>query len=129
MFCAALSAELLPLQLIYQGKTAACLSRFAFPSEWNVAYTPNHWSNEQKTKEYTHKIILPYVEAKHKAHGRPNQTALVIFDEFKSQVTDNIYNLLQNHNIQVVKVPPNCIDRLQPMNLSINKISKRLLTR
>ena len=105
VFCAALSGELLPLQLIYQGKTAACLPRSAFPSEWNVTYTPNYWSNEQKTMEHIHKIILPYVEAKCKAHGRPNQTALVIFDEFKGQVTDDVYNLLDNHNIQVVKVP------------------------
>ena len=41
VFCAALSGQLLPLQLIYQGKTAACLPRFAFPSEWNVTYTLN----------------------------------------------------------------------------------------
>ena len=127
VFCAALSGELLPLQLIYQGKTTACLPRFAFPSEWNVTYTPNHWSNEQKTKEYIHKIILPYVEAKRKAHGRPNQTALVIFDEFKGQVTDDVYNLLDDHNIQIVKVPPNCTDRLQPMDLSINKSVKDYL--
>ena len=92
VFCAALSGEFLPLQLIYQGKTTACLPRFAFPSEWNIMYTPNHWSNEQKTKEYIHKIILPYAEAKRNAHERPNQTALVIFDEFKDQVTDDVYN-------------------------------------
>ena len=127
MFCAALSGELLPLQLIYQGKTTACLPRFAFPSEWNVTYTPNHWSNGQKTKEYIHKIILPYVEAKRNAHGRSNQTALVIFDEFKGQITDDVYNVLDNHNILVVKVPPNCTDRLQPMDLSINKSVKDYL--
>ena len=93
LLCAALSGELLPLQLIYQGKTAACLPRFVFPPEWNVTFTPNHWSNEQKTKEYI-KIILSYVAEKCKAHGRPNQTALAIFDEFKGQVTDDVYNML-----------------------------------
>ena len=64
---------------------------------------------------------MPYVEEKRKAHGKPNQTALAIFDEFKGQVTDDVYNLLDNHNIQVIKIPPNCTDRLQPMDLSINK--------
>ena len=117
----------LPLQLLYQGKTAACLPRFAFPSEWNVIYTRSHWSNEQKTKKYIHKFILPYDEAKCKAHGRPSQTPLVIFDAFKCQVTDNVYNLLDNHNIQVVKVPPNCMDRFQLMDLSINKSVKDYL--
>ena len=82
------------------------------------------WSNEQKTKEYIRKIILPYVEAKRKAHGRPNQTALVIFDEFKGQVTDDVCNLLDNHNIQVVKVPQNSTE---PMDHSINKSVKDYL--
>jgi len=65
---------------------------------------------------------LPYIEAKRKAHGRPN-----IFDEFKGQVTDDAYNLLDNHNIIVVKVPPNCMDCLQPTDLSINKSVKDYL--
>ena len=124
VFCAALTGELLPLQLIYQGKTTACLPRFAFPFEGNVTYTSNHWSNEQKTKEYICKIVVPYVEEKCKAHGKPNQTALAIFDEFKGQVIDGVYNLLNNHNIQVIKIPPNCTDWLQPMDLSINKSVK-----
>ena len=127
VLCAALSGELLPLQLIYQGKTSACLPRFVFPQYWNVTFTQNHWSNEQKTKEHIEKIILPHVSEKRKAHGKPNQTALVIFDEFKGQVTDDVYNMLDSNNIQVVKVLPNCTDRLQPMDLSINKPVKDFL--
>ena len=64
---------------------------------------------------------------KRKAHGRPNQTALVIFDEFRDQVANDVYSLLDNHNLQVVKVPPNCTDRLQLMDLSINKSLKDYL--
>ena len=67
VLCAALSGELLPLQLIYQGETSACLM---FPQDWNVTFTPNHWSNEQKTKEYIEKIILPYVSENRKAHEK-----------------------------------------------------------
>ena len=92
-----------------------------------MTFTPNHCSNKQKTKEYIEKIILPYVSEKRKAHGKPNQTALVIFDEFKSQVTDDLYNMLDSNNIQVVKVPPNCTDLLQPMDLNINKLVKDFL--
>ena len=127
MFCAALSGELLPLQLIHQGKTSACLPRYVFPKDWNVTFTANHWSNEQKTKEYIENIILPYVSKKCEEHGQPNQTALVIFDEFKGQVTDDIFSMLDFNNIQVVKIPANCTDRLQPMDLSINKPVKDFL--
>ena len=46
IFCGALSGDFLPPQLIYQGKTTACLPRYNFPNDWHVTYTPNHWSNE-----------------------------------------------------------------------------------
>ena len=45
VFCASLTGEFLSLQLIYQGKTPACLPRYAFPNDWNITFTPNHWSN------------------------------------------------------------------------------------
>ena len=47
---------------IYQGKTPAGLPGYSFPEDWNVTYTPNHWSNEEKTQEYTTKVILPYIK-------------------------------------------------------------------
>ena len=63
VFCASLAGEFLPVQLIYQGKTQACLPIFVFP-DWNVTYTPNHWSNESKMMEYIHTIIIPYIQRK-----------------------------------------------------------------
>ena len=52
VFCGAMTGEFLPPQLIYQGKTSACLPRYSFPDDWHVTCTPNHWSNEDKMKEY-----------------------------------------------------------------------------
>ena len=60
LFCGTLASDFLPLQVIYQGKTAASLPQYDFPDDWHVTYTPNHWSNETKMKEYIEKIILPY---------------------------------------------------------------------
>ena len=45
LFCGALSGEFLPPQLIYQGKTTACLPHHQFPTDWHVTYMPNHSSN------------------------------------------------------------------------------------
>jgi hypothetical protein len=45
-----------------QGKTAANLPAFNFPDDWSVMYTLNRWANEQTTKAYIEKIILPYVK-------------------------------------------------------------------
>ena len=53
-----------------------------------------------------------------------NQPALAVFDAFKGQCTESIYEILRQNNIRVVKVPANCTDWLQPMGLSINKAVK-----
>ena len=111
VICATASDIFLPFQVIYQDKTPACLPRFVFPDNWNVTFTQNHWSNEDKMQEYIHKVILPFVQAKRKElklqvdHG-----ALVIYDEFKGQLTDTVHSLLDANHIYVVKVPPNCTD-------------------
>ena len=130
VICATLSGIFLPFQVIYQGKTAASLPRYSFPEDWNVTYTPNHWSNEEKTLEYITSVILPYVKGKRsELKLEDDQPALVIYDEFKGQLTDAVHSLLHSNHIYVVKVPPNCTGRLQPMDLSVNKSAKDFLRR
>ena len=50
--------------------------------------------------------------------------ALVISDNFKGQVTAEVKQLLEEHNVHAVKLPPNCTDRVQPMDISVNKAAK-----
>ena len=38
---------------------------------------------------------------------------------------EDITKLLDENNIHVVSVPANCMDRLHPMDFSVNKSSKR----
>ena len=47
--------------------------------------------------------------------------ALAIFDCFKGQTTPSVKVLLRKHHISYVIVPPNCTDKLQPLDISINK--------
>ena len=73
-------------------------------------------------------ITFPYVHQKRKdLKLQDDHPALVIFDVFKGQTTDAIYEMLEENHIFVVKVPPNCTDRLQPMDLSISKAVKDFL--
>ena len=60
--CGTASGIFLPWQVIYKGKTQACLPRFVFPGDLNVTFTQNHWSNEKKALEYIHKVILPFIK-------------------------------------------------------------------
>ena len=86
VFAATLVGEFLPFQVIYQGKTQACLPAFSFPSDWDVTYTPNRWSNEQTMKTYVEEIIVPYVKQKREQLDLDDDhPALAIFDVFKGQ--------------------------------------------
>ena len=79
-------------------------------------------------KEYIAHIILPYIHKKREnlklARDYP---ALFPFDNFKAQCTPAILILLDQNNINVVLVPANCTDRLQPLDLSVNKSVKSYL--
>ena len=54
-------------------------------------------------------------------------SAFVIFDRFKGQCTPRIMSLLASHNIQIAIIPGNCTDRLQPLDVSVNKAVKEYL--
>ena len=42
-------------------------------------------------------------------------------------MTERIHDILEDNNIYIVDVPANCTDRLQPMDLSVNKSIKEHL--
>ena len=120
-----MAGEFLPPQLIYQGKTSRCLPSVEFPDDWHISYSINHWSNEGTMKEYVEHIPLPYINGKRKSLNlASNFPALVLFDNFKAQCTSGIFTLLDQNSINVVLIPPNCTDHLQPLDISVNKAVK-----
>ena len=128
VFAATVTGEFLPVQLVYQGKTNPCHPRVCFPEEWHITHSPNHWSNETTMIDYITKIIVPFTEKKRRELHVPNdQAALAIFDEFKGQLTEKCTELLLENNILIVRVPPNCTDRLQPLDISVNNAAKDFL--
>ena len=50
-------------------------------------------------------------------------------DNFKGQVTGSLSSLLDNNNIHFCLLPPNTTDRLQPLDISVNKPAKDHLRR
>ena len=112
----------LPPQLIFDGKTERCHPSITFPSGWDIWHSPNHWSNEDLIKRYVEKILVPFFVQGREACGlEETHPVLVIFDSFRGQNTPAFIELLDSHNIRVVRVPPNCTDKLQPLDVSVNK--------
>ena len=78
------SGIFLPMQLIYKGKTNRSLPRgIHFPDDFDLTYTENHWSNEEKCMQHIEKIVVPYLRSKREELAlRPDQKALLILDVF-----------------------------------------------
>lgn len=73
-------------------------------------------------KRYVERIIVPFVTQKREALKlERTHPALALFDCFRGQTTPEIHDLLEKHNIVAIQVPANCTDKLQPIDVSINK--------
>ena len=128
VFAGTLTGSFLPPQLIYKGTTKRCLPTVKFPNDWHITCSDNHWSNESTMIAYLQNILFPYIDCKREQLKLGvNFPALVIFDNFKAQRTEKVLKLLEDHHIRVVMVPANCTDRLQPLDISVNKSIKVFL--
>ena len=128
IFCGTILGDFLPIQLIYAGKTSRCHAQYSFPSDWHITHSDNHWSNEKTMLGYIEEVIVPFVDSvRDRLNVDQSQAALAIFDHFKGQLTDNVVQLLETFNIQSVLVPASCTDRLQPLDISVNKSAKSFL--
>ena len=128
VFAGSLAGDFLVPQLIYQGKSPRSLPLIHFPNDWHVTFSPNHWSNEETMKCYIQKIIIPYiVKKREELKLAAIHPALVVFDNFNGQCTEDLFQILDDNVINFVIVPANCTDRLQPLDLSVNKAAKTFL--
>ena len=79
-------------------------------------------------ERYLDNILLPYITTtRAKCKLDTTQPALVIFDTFRGQCTEQIFSKLEN-SVHVLIIPANCMDRLQPLDLSVNKAKEFLHT-
>ena len=112
----------------YAGKTSRCYPRYDFPPDWDITHSPKRWSNEATTIQYIQNIIIPYVNKTRETY-EDDTPALIIMDNFKGQITSTVSNLLEENNIHVCLLPANTTDRLQPIDLTVNKPTKDFLKR
>ena len=124
----AMDGELLPPQVIYQGKTDKSHPSFDFPANWDIHHSPNHWSNSSTMERYAEKILLPHFErARERLQLPPNQWGLAIFDMFKAHQMPSFTKMLHDSYIKVKFVPARCTSELQPLDLAGNKEFKDAL--
>ena len=75
-------------------------------------------------------ILLPYIKRKREElQLECNYPALVLLDNFTSPNTEKVLKHLKNNCIHYIQVPTNCIDRVQLLDVSVNKAAKDFLRR
>ena len=72
---------------------------------------------------------MPYVNSERQRLLKPNQKAIVIFDVFRGQITDDVLTQYKDNNIEVILsktiVPANMTGLLQPLDLTVNGYAKK----
>ena len=120
-FVITLAGELLPIQLIYGGKTLQSLPRYRFPESFSLSVNEKHYSNTDESLKLFNEIIIPYINSVRSSRDIPDdQYALVIMDVFTGQKTREVLNLLKDNKILVTNVPPNMTKFCQPLDLTVN---------
>ena len=123
-----MTGDFLPMQLIYEGKTPRCLPKdVEFPKEFDVTFTPNHWSNEEKSKQLLDNVIFPYLKKKHELGLPGDQKSLLIYDVFTGQTTKNIKEYIQENDCVIVYVPNNMTHYFQHLDLTVIAVAKHFL--
>ena len=123
--------QLLPIQLIYQGKSERCFPKFTFPSNFDIIFAPNHWCRkyEEKNEDLFKVIIFLYLSAKKKELGYPeDQRTLIIMNTFKGQDNEEMKRLCAKNNCELVIIPHNLSNKYQPLDTSINKSAKKFIS-
>ena len=124
-----MAGDFLPMQLIYEGKTPRCLPKdVEFPKEFDMTFTPNHWSNKEKSKQLLDNVIFPYLrKKKHKLGLSGDQKSLLIYDVFTGQTTENIEEYIEENDCVIVYVSNNMTHYFQPLDLTVNPVAKHFL--
>ena len=94
-----LSDEIVPVQLIYKGKTNRSLPSVKFRAGFALTYNEKHWSNEKETLNFIQDILCPYIkDVKERLGLDVSQKSLLLWYAFKAQSTNSVIEKLDELN-------------------------------
>ena len=107
-------------------KTERCHPSYSFPDGYDVWHTPDHWASGSTVMRYYQRCYSYVQKVKKEKSFQTDHHALVIYDVFKGHFVEGVDTVLEENKLSVISivVPSNCIDRLQPLDLSVNKPMK-----
>jgi hypothetical protein len=122
-----LDGNLLPMQLIFQGKTTAChppLTDAARAAFVHLTHSPNHWSSQETMQEWINEVLIPYADRRTAEHNLPSDSHIVlVLDVWAVHKSEEFRRFLRTHHprIHLVFVPPNCTSKLQVADVILQR--------
>jgi hypothetical protein len=127
VLASALDGTLLPLQLIFTGKTPAChppSTDASREARVHITHSPNHWSNQETMREWVTEVLLPYADRQMLKHNLPAGSNIVLMlDVWSVHISEEFRLWLRMHHshIHLVYVPPNCTSKLQVADVVLQR--------
>lgn len=119
----ALDGTLLPLQLIFQGKTAACLPAHTAETKqsgFHLTMSENHWSNQATMRQLLEHIIEPHRAAQIASHGlKKDAHVILVLDVWAVHISKEFRAAVPPH-VHLVYIPPSCTSKLQVADVALN---------
>ena len=131
---ASLRGDLLPLQLIFQGKTARCLPASTASStaaRVDITCSDNHWSTQETMQRWITKVLLPHTERMISMYELDaNAHILLQLDCWAVHKSEEFRGWLQREHprIHLVFVPANCTSKLQLADVALQRPFKSCIT-
>jgi len=132
---ASLRGDLLPLQLIFQGKTTRSQppsTSASTAARVDITCSDNHWSTQETMQRWITNILLPHSERMINMHGlNANAHILLLLDCWAVHKSAEFRDWLQREHprIHLVFVPANCTSKLQLADVVLQRPFKSCITR
>lgn len=129
-----MDGDLLPLQLIFQGKTDRSLpaiSPASIAARVDLTRSDNHWSTQETMQRYIAQIIMPHVERsiqQHQLHA--DAKIILVLDVWAVHKSEEFRRFLRTRypRIHLVFVPANCTSKLQVADVVLQRRFKHGIT-
>lgn len=128
-----LDGNMLPLQLIFEGKTPRCLpaaTPLSISQKVHLTFSENHWSSQKTMEEWVEHVLMPYAQrrinhATHPLHADSNiALVLDVWSVHKSEAFRRFLRTKYPH-IRLVYVPANCTSKLQVADVVLQRPFKQ----
>jgi hypothetical protein len=121
MITSTATGRLLPMQMIWEGKTKRCLTN-DHSADIIHCHSESHWTTKDTAVEFARSILQPHLKQTIADTGLPeSQRGLFVWDVYTVHTRADVIAEIKSCGYEVVFVPGNCTSKLQVADVAYNK--------